>query len=101
MGVGALAEELVNVVLVGVALREILDPFVYLAEQRLVPRQPSLSRVHRAHRSVRPKRGCNPTTGQPPRRPQPVQTPTLAWAGGLRRGGWGCTGHGGRRPTPF
>jgi hypothetical protein len=29
-----------------VCLREILDPFVYLAEQRLIPRQPSLSRVH-------------------------------------------------------
>lgn len=46
MGVRALAEELVNVVLVGVCLREILDPFVYLAEQRLIPGQPSLSRVH-------------------------------------------------------
>ncbi len=46
MGVGALAEELVDVVLVGVCDREILDSFVYLAEQRLIPRQPSLSRVH-------------------------------------------------------
>ena len=46
MGVGALAEELVDVVLVGVRDREILDSFVYLAEQRLIPRQPYLSRVH-------------------------------------------------------
>ena len=46
MGVGALAEELVDVVLVGVREREILDPFVYLAEQRLIAGQPSLSLVH-------------------------------------------------------
>jgi hypothetical protein len=48
VGVGALTEELVNVVLVGVAEREVLDSFVDLAEQRLILRQPSLSRVHRA-----------------------------------------------------
>ena len=46
MGVGALAEDLVGVVLVAVCEREILDSFVYLAEERLIPRQPSLSRIH-------------------------------------------------------
>ena len=47
MSVGAFAEELVSVVLIGLGQREILDPFVDLPKQRLILGKPFLSRVHR------------------------------------------------------
>jgi len=47
VSVGAFAEELVSVVLIGLGQREILDPFVDLPKQRLILGKPFLSRVHR------------------------------------------------------